>query len=243
MEIQDNDNKIEIQLTESADNTTVDERAEMKRKRKNTRWIAKIISFIFFPLLIPVYTTYMLFNMEIFKYYPTPYIKAAQLTIFIFGIALPCVSFILLKVMKAISDLHLPRKEERVAPYLCIAFCYLCSSYMLFRTAMPLWLVNMTISVAVVVATESIISRYWRISGHASSMGLWVGSVIVAGYCTYSNVSKTVCILLFITGIVGCARMYLNRHTSEQLMAGFVYGAAWVVLLEYLNPAQLFRLL
>lgn len=240
MDIQDNE--IEEQKQSAAeDNAAEMERAEMKRKRKNTRWIAKIISFIFFPLLMPLYATLLLFSMRIFTYYPTPYVIEAKRTIFIFGIVLPCVSFIILKVLKAISDIRLPRKEERIIPYLCIAFSYLCCAYLLFRAAMPLWVVNMIITVAFVISTESIISKYWRISGHASSMGMLVGSIAVSGYCTYTNVCPMICIFLFLTGVVGCARMYLNRHTSEQLMAGFVYGAACMVLMEYINPAQLLQ--
>lgn len=218
-----------------------DSRAEMKKKRKNTRWIARIISFIFFPLLIPIYATLLIFDMKIFTYYPTPYVEAAQRTIVIFGIILPCVSFIILKVVKAISDIHLPRKEERVAPYLCIAFCYLCCAYLLYRNAMPQWVVDMTLSVSVMITLESIISQFWRISGHASSMGMLVGSITVAGYFTYTNVNTLFCILLLLTGIVGSARMYLNRHTAEQLIAGFLFGMGCVMLMAYLNPAQFFR--
>lgn len=241
----DNQNIDHIELEEQnvglSEKEISEARMEAKKKRKNTRWIAKIISFIFFPLLVPIYATFMLFNMKIFTYYPTPYVEAAKMTIFLFGIVLPCISFIILKVVKAISDWRLPRKEERVAPYLCIAFCYLCCAYILFRNAMPLWVVNMIISVSFMISTESIISRYWRISGHASSMGMLVGSIIVTGYCTYTNVTNTLCIYLLITGIVGTARMYLNRHTAEQLMAGFLYGAACIILMALLNPAQLFR--
>ncbi len=237
-----------VDITDNTENTESEElsereRAEMKRKRKNTRWIAKIISFVFFPLLMPIYATFLLFNMKLFTYYPTPYVTEAKRTIFLFGIVLPCVSFIILKVFKAISDLRLPRKEERVIPYLSIAFCYLCCAYLLLRAAMPLWVVNLVISVAFVISVESIISKYWRISGHASSMGMLVGSIAVSGYCTYTNVCPMICYFLLLTGIVGCARMYLNRHTSEQLMAGFVFGAASMVLMEFLNPAQLLRLI
>lgn len=216
-------------------------RAELKRKRKNTRWIARIISFIFFPLLIPIYATLMLFDMHIFTYYPTPYVSAAKTTIFIFGIIIPCVSFIFLKVVKAISDLHVPRKEERIIPYICISFCYLCCAYLLFRNAMPTWVVNMNISVAFVIFTESIISRFWRISGHASSMGLWAGTILVSGYATYTNVCTPFCIVLLIAGVFSSARMYLNRHTNEQLLVGFIYGMLSVVLIEWLNPAILLR--
>ena len=82
-----------------------------KKRKKVFKNLAKAISFIFFPLLIPIYGTFMLFNMKLFTYYPIQYVHAAKTTIYIFGIILPCLSFIILKLFKAISDVRVPRRS------------------------------------------------------------------------------------------------------------------------------------
>lgn len=217
------------------------QRNKKKKIKKVFKNIAKAISFLFFPLLIPVYGTFMLFSMKLFTYYPTPYIEKAKSTIIIFGVILPCIVFIALKLVKAISDVRLPKKEERLAPFICIAFCYLCCAYILFRCAMPLWVINLILSVTIVILIESIISIFWKISGHATSMGMLIGAIMVAGYHTYSNVNVTLIISLLIAGVVGTARMYLNRHTTGQIILGFLFGCACVILLSILNPGQIMR--
>lgn len=219
------------------------QRNKKKKMKKVFKNIAKAISFLFFPLLIPVYGTFMLFSMQLFTYYPTPYIEKAKSTIIIFGVILPCIIFIALKLVKAISDVRLPKKEERLAPFICIAFCYLCCAYILFRCAMPLWVINLILSVTIVILIESVISVFWKISGHATSMGMLIGAIMVAGYHTYSNVNTTLIISLLIAGIVGTARMYLNRHTTGQIILGFLFGCACVILVSILNPGQIMRLI
>ncbi|MBO7507024.1 MAG: hypothetical protein J6T67_06535 [Paludibacteraceae bacterium] len=214
-----------------------------KKRKKISKNIAKAISFIFFPLLMPVYGTFMLFNMKIFSYYPVQYVDTARKTIYIFGVILPCLSFIILKLFKAISDVRVPRKEERLIPYICIACCYLYCAYLLYRNAMPMWVIDLVLCVSFVIFLESIISQFWRISGHATSTGLMTGAILVAGYSTYTDVCTLVCIFVLIAGIVGSARIYLNRHTEAQLHTGFFFGFFSVFIISYLNPGQIFRLI
>lgn len=218
------------------------EKKRKKKRKKIFKNIAKIISFIFFPLLIPVYGTFMLFSMKLFSYYPTQYVNSAKSTIFIFGIILPCVTFGLLKLFKTISDVRVPRKEDRLIPFLIIGCLYLVCAYMLYNLAMPLWVINMILSVSFVIFLESIISQFWRISGHATSMGMLIGAIMVSGYSTYTNVCLLLCGFFLITGVVGSARLYLNRHTHAQLLCGFFLGLVSVILVSFLNPGQIFRL-
>lgn len=224
-------------------NMSKSQQSHKKKRKKFFKNLAKAVSFIFFPLLMPVYGTFMLFNMKLFTYYPVQYVDTARKTIYIFGIILPCLSFIILKLFKAISDVRVPRKEERLMPYLCIACCYLYCAYLLFRNAMPIWVINLVLCVSFVIFLESIISQFWRISGHATSMGLMTGAIIVAGYSTYTNVCTTLSVFVFIAGIVGTARLYLNRHTDAQLLVGFLFGLLSVLLISYINPGQVFRLM
>ncbi len=213
-----------------------------KRQKKIFKNIAKAISFIFFPLLIPVYGTLMLFNMKLFSYYPTQYVASARNTIFIFGIIFPCVMFVILKLFKAISDIRVPRKEERLIPFLVIGLCYLYCAYMLYHYAMPLWVINMILSVSIVIFLESVISQFWRISGHATSMGMLIGAIMVTSYCTYTNLCFLLCLFFVIAGIVASARLYLKRHTLAQLLVGFFFGLCSVILVSILNPGRIFRL-
>ncbi len=217
--------------------------SKKKKRKKFFKTLAKVISFLFFPLLMPVYGTFMLFDMKLFTYYPTQYVSAARTTIYIFGIILPCLAFVILKLFKAISDVRVPRKEERLIPFIIIACCYLYCAYLLFRNAMPMWVIDLVLTVSFVIFVESIISMFWRISGHATSMGLMAGAIMVTGYSTYTDVCTTLSVFTFLAGIVGSARLYLNRHTDAQLIAGFFFGLLSVIFISYVNPGQVFRLL
>lgn len=205
--------------------------------------IAKIISFLFFPLFMPIYGLSLLFSHRLFSVYPMRYIHAAFLVTFMCCILLPLCSFYVLKALKVISDVKMYEKEERVVPLTFAAVFFFICSYELYLFAMPLFVVNIAIGTAVATLLVAIISRWWKISGHMTGIGALTSSIFVMGLSTYTNTSVVLCCAFFISGLVASARYTLKRHSFEQLAAGFANGFLTILLFSFSNISNLFRLL
>lgn len=203
--------------------------------------IAKILSFLMFPLFMPLYGVILLFNLEIFSFYPAFYMKGTFLTVVLLGILVPIFSLYILWRFGVISDFRVYKREDRVIPYIFTAIAYFFVSYMLYRLAMPLYVVNIAIGVAFATLIDAIVSLKWKISAHATGIGGLIAAVVVICYWTHTNAPVFVCFLFLCAGVLGAARLWLNRHTPAQLVAGFFNGFLFVLLFSFLNFGQFFR--
>ena len=203
--------------------------------------VAKIISFLMFPLFMPLYGIVLLFRLEFFSFYPAFYMQGAYLTIFLLGLLVPVLNLYILWKTKVISDIRVYKKEDRVIPYICTAISYLFASYMLYRLAMPLYVVNIGIGVAFSTLVAALVSIKWQISAHATGIGGLIAAVVVICYWTHTNAPVFVCFLFLCAGVLGTARLWLNRHTPAQLVAGFFNGFLFVILFSVLNIGHIFR--
>ncbi len=71
------------------------------------------------------------------------------------------------------------------------------------------------------------ISRWWKISGHATAIGGVLGMVIwlVLSGLTDIDPMPWVTGMVIVAGIVGTARVILGAHDTLQVLAGWVLGA------------------
>lgn len=203
--------------------------------------IAKILSFLMFPLFMPLYGIILLFKLELFSFYPAFYMKGTFLTIILLGIVVPVVSIYFLKKFNLISNIGLYKREDRIIPYVSIAISYLFASYMLYRLAMPLYVVNIAIGVAFATLVDAVVSLKWKISAHATGIGGLISAVVCICYWIHYNTPILLCILFFLAGLLCAARLWLGRHTPAQLVAGFFNGFFSVLLFSTLDVGQFFR--
>ena len=203
--------------------------------------IAKILSFLMFPLFMPLYGVILLFNLEIFSFYPAFYMKGTFLTVVLLGILVPIFSLYILWRFGVISDFRVYKREDRVIPYSFTAIAYFFVSYMLYRLAMPLYVVNIAIGVAFATLVDAIVSLKWKISAHATGIGGLTSAVVSICYWTHANAIMLIVILFLAAGLLCAARLWLNRHTPAQLLLGFFNGFFSVLLFSFLNFGQFFR--
>ena len=203
--------------------------------------LAKIISFLFFPLFMSFYGLALLFSLRIFSVYPIRYILLNFLIAFIFCLLLPTISFILLEKIGLISNFKMYKKEDRVLPLTLTSLSFLFCSYKLYLYAMPMFIVDIAISTSIAILFVAIISHWWKISGHMTGVGALVSSILSVGLSTYTNTSFAFCCFILISGLVASARYYQKKHTFSQLAAGFVNGFLSIQIFSNLQIANLFQ--
>jgi membrane-associated phospholipid phosphatase len=144
------------------------------------------------------------------------------------AIVLPTLYIVWLLHRGRVSDLHLRVRSERIRPLVCSLLCGLASLAMLHVAAAPGLLVLVAGLNLVQLLLFLGITLKWKISAHtASASGLAVLGWMLLGAAG---------LLLGLTvPLIAWSRVYLQRHTPAQTIAGTLLGSVlWMaVLLVY----------
>jgi len=200
--------------------------------------LAKLITYIFQPLLMPTMVFYtILFHIN----------NSSNLTvrgrwtiislIFITTCLVPMLTVLMFRATKVIKDLHMNDRKDRYLPFIFISLFYLIVSYMI-RTQewmTPDMLVAFFGITSVVILINAI-TFFWKISAHAAGVVGWLGFVLGFQrlYPTTNTLFWPLVLAIFLVGVVCWARLYLNAHKPKEIFAGaalgFIISFASVVL-------------
>jgi membrane-associated phospholipid phosphatase len=205
------------------------------------RKLAYSISYLFHPMFMLTYLiTYFLFTDNYFAFFMSPVKKLFLLSaVIVFSVILPLLNMVLLRKLGYIKNLHAKQSSERLMPYLSTITLYVGLIYILQGLAIPYFYKQIIIVSAVVIALDFIINFFTKISAHASGIGGCLGVLYFYQFVSTAGDIKPICLCLFIAGLIGFARLYLNEHTPKQVYGGFVIGllasVACLTLLLFVN--------
>ncbi|MFN3404322.1 MAG: hypothetical protein ACK40G_09540 [Cytophagaceae bacterium] len=207
------------------------------------RKIALFISVIFHPLMMPTYlfSCIVLFAPEILNPLTAEGRTYLVLLIFITTFLLPVflISMILQFVNKTLplAAFLMDDRRSRVIPFFLTACFYSGITY-LFHTYfhMNLVVVYIMASISFIILILALINVTWKISAHAMGLAGTVGLLmILSKHFPDTRFFYPVITLVFISGVVLSARMFLKAHDYLQIVAGLVIGfAASIYCFEYL---------
>lgn len=174
---------------------------------------AEVISYVFMP------TTFALISFFLLTYFTLEQTNrlAIALVSALFGAILPFLYVFTLFRKRKVSDIDVPIREQRTAPYLVAVLIYLVGFLILIfiRASVPVFALMFCYATNTLVVT--MINTRWKISAHA--MG-------AAGPLTALTIAFGWKILpaFLLTIIVSWARVELKAHTRAQVTAGVVLG-------------------
>lgn len=189
--------------------------------------IAKIISYGFHPLLIPLFSLFIMLKINILSIYIIPETVKWLILGMVSSatIAFPGLMMWLFVKVRIIRSLQMEEKEERQYPYLIFTIVYFVL-YLLFNSIKiipPIILINI-LGTALLLICVLIINFWWKISIHMAAIGGMTGSFISIAIRFELNLLLLISVLIIISGMVGFARLKLNAHTQSQIYAGFIMG-------------------
>ena len=188
---------------------------------------ARIVSAVFSPIVIPTYCTMIVMWVTPMSILPEGIRFMASLAVFGLTAVMPILILLALKRMGRITDLDVSRRSQRLLPLAMVLVCYiLCALYM-YRGHAFWWLVMYYVSGCVTALIAAVISTRWKISAHAAGMGNMAGmfaALMAAGYAQV-NMLPWLCVAILLSGVVGSARLVLERHTLAQVVAGWCLSA------------------
>ena len=177
------------------------------------------------PLFMPMYSVALLFVYTYFSYAYAGHFFALLIPTMLFSFLIPGILIYTMQRVGIISDLSLPHRSDRFAPYAVTILSFVFLIYYYFKLGLPTWFLMMIGSSIVVMLLATIITLWWKISAHMFGIaGLLGGVMAVSYFVEKSNPTYLFMLLFIIAGLVGTSRIILKRHTPAQVYAGFILG-------------------
>jgi hypothetical protein len=208
------------------------------------RILAKGISLLFHPLLILSYMLVILLLVDPFLF-GISHISDMEgrvllLRVFISTFFIPAFAVAMLTFLGLSSSIELPTREDRYGPYIVTGIFYLWMfRNFLTNPLIPDLYTSFVLGAVIGLFLAFFINIFSKISAHAVGMGGWLGMVfllmIQSSYQLLEiplpwlapvqiNLLTLFLILIFLSGIVGSVRLYLQAHEPMDLFGGFLIG-------------------
>lgn len=187
---------------------------------------AKGISYLFHPLLMPLYGTLLVFYINLDSYFIIP----ISLKLFVISMILnstffmPVLGSMLMLRNGYVKSLTLTEKEERRIPFLLTAVFYLLNFYILNKFEVMSSLKFFLLGSCVAIVASVIVSFFWKISVHMIGIGGIVGVLVGLSFRLGLDLYYLIIPAVLVTGIIGFARLKLNAHSPAQVYVGFLLG-------------------
>ena len=196
--------------------------------------MAKAISWIFLPLFMPIYAlllTLYIPSHELDISQPSLFFMESELKsqiLFLFLVFVtiaPGISFILMYNRGLLSSVEMEERKERLFPlFIMLSYCLLL--FFLFckkapNYFLPIYIYLLPLTGAIVALMCMILTTRFKISLHAAGAGIFAGYI-----CAFANNqielhSSIIIGSILCSGCVLSARLYLNKHTPNQVYLGW----------------------
>lgn len=188
--------------------------------------IAKGISFIFHPLLMPTYGfAFIFFTENYISTFISDSLKYIILGVtFLFTFLLPTINALILLKMGRIQSLEMNSNEERIIPYSSTALYFFALFYLFYNAEFPAIFKVVILGAAISILLTFIINFKWKISAHTIGIGGIAGAALGIIYRLQLDFQFAFMAILLFSGIVAYSRLKLKAHTPAQVYTGFVLG-------------------
>ncbi len=195
--------------------------------------LARGLSFLFHPLLVPCYCLLLLLNTE--SIVPMDVPVAYQLTllgiVFLITFLFPLFLTYLLFRLQMISSFFLPGKEERTYLIAAVAVFYYVTYYLLKGIPIAAIFGYYMLGATIMAILAMIINFYFKISLHMIGLGSLTGLFSGLSFKYGINFYGIILTVIILAGITGFARLKLLAHTPAEIYSGFLLGIAILTLL------------
>ncbi len=189
--------------------------------------LAKLISYVLHPLLIPLYVAYFLVYIHPSAFTGFSWMQKKQ-TILIIGlnvVAFPFISVLLLKAVGFIQSIFMHTQKDRIIPYMaCGIFFFWAFTVFRQQTRYPEILTSFLFGIFLASSAGLIANIYFKISMHAIGMGGLVAFMIILERTGSMQMSWPISAAILLTGLVCTARMIISDHSQKDIYMGFLAG-------------------
>lgn len=198
--------------------------------------VSMTLSGLLHPLFMPTYGI-VLFCMAFSQQIPLPaaYWLVSCIGTFFMTALIPLSLMIFRRLRGEISDISISNASERTPIYVYTIICYAFWSYFLYKVIHAPFVSLIGVGATIALAVVLFINTRWKISAHLTGLGGLLGGILAYVYnYTLPLPMMAISIILGIALALMFARLYLNAHTSLQVVTGFLLGIIMTFTPTYL---------
>jgi hypothetical protein len=187
---------------------------------------AKVISWLFQPLLMPLFGTLIFLNLPFYHFnlLPDKVYWYILVCISLFTFVMPVLLILLMLKMGIIRDLELSHKEDRNMPLLITLMLHGANYYFLSKINLPQLYMLFLLSGLISLLVTAGITRFWKISMHMTGVGGLMGALLLCALFWAVDMRLYIAAVAIVAGLIGSARLQLKAHTPAQIGMGFIAG-------------------
>ena len=187
--------------------------------------LALFLTYLFHPLLMTTAgMLFILFSGTYLSYIPLSAKKMVISLVAIGTMLLPAIMVPLFKLKGMISDVHIDNQKERVTPLGITLIFFILTFTLFFRLPIFRFIQSFILGSTLSVFAAFALNFRWKISAHSIGLGGITALVIGFSYYVKMDFSISILLLIFISGIIGSSRVYLNAHRQFEIYLGWVMG-------------------
>jgi hypothetical protein len=209
------------------------EKRELPNQPEVLKFAAKIISWVFHPVFIPVYVLIFLLKEQSYLFVALTGGKKT-LTVIQFAVMyalFPVVTALLLKALGFIGSIYMKTQKDRIIPYVICMIYYFWVWYVIKNQSIyPDELVQFTLSVFISSVLGLMSNAYMKISMHAMAVGAMATFILILALQGSISSGIYISAVLLITGLVCTARLVVSDHTNKEIYTGLFIGVTSMLL-------------
>jgi hypothetical protein len=199
---------------------------------------AKIISFIFHPVFVPVYVVGFLIYIHPYLFVGfSGWNKSITLIqAFVMFTFFPVVTVLLLKALKFINTIYLHTQKDRIIPFVACGIWYFWIWYVWHNLPeYPIAAVQFALAIFMAASIGLLANIYMKVSMHAITMGVMVTFILLLAFTQDISFGIYISLALFIAGLVCTARFIVSDHTQKEVYVGLLVGIISQLLAGWLG--------
>lgn len=206
--------------------------------------IAKIISYIFHPVFVPVMVVWFLLYKHPFLF--AGFAAVQKLRTLLMAIVtftfFPLVTIFLLKGLKFIDTIYLHTQRDRVIPFIACMIWYFWIWYVWNNFGktddvvdMPREAVQFAFATFMSTIIGLMVNIKMKVSLHTISAGIVLTFFIQMAFAQPLNFGTWLAIVIFLTGLICTARFMVSDHTASEIYGGLGVGALSMIIANILG--------
>ena len=194
---------------------------------------AKIISYLFHPIFIPVYLSWLVIQTQSYLFGA---FSDWEKTMFLARFAVmytmfPLISVLLMKALGFVSSVQLRTQKDRIIPYVVCMIYYWWMWYVLHnQPEYPRQFVILSFAIFLGSIGGLLANIRLKISMHAIAGGLMAAFVMLLGFSQDMNFGIFISIAILLAGLICTARFIDSDHTAREIYMGMLVGVLSLLL-------------
>ena len=190
------------------------------------RTIAKIISYIFHPLFIPVYVAYFVMQVRSYEFAGLDdWNRTLKLLLIVVSCTfVPLVSVLLLRGLNFIDSIFLKTQKDRIIPYIICMTFYFSIWYYFKKNHEIKDLVSMSMGIFNASVFGFLVNILMKVSMHAIAVGVMSTFVALMAFTDTVSYSFYLSVAILIAGLVCTSRLIISDHRPKEIYYGFLIG-------------------